>query len=305
MNGSIKDYMKVGIVHFMAFPETGKGTGPIYETVKRFVTDDYFDAIEITWIKDAQERTKTKEMLQGAHMAVYYGSQPRLLTQGLDINSEDESMRRRAIDEVKSAIDDAHDLGLGGVALLSGKDGGPDKREQLMNLLTSSLTELCGYAAERKMSVVLEVFDKTVDKKCLIGYAADAKDIAERVKKTHPNFGLMVDLSHIPLTYESPEQALLPVKEHLVHIHIGNAYMSEQSDPAYGDMHPRFGYPGSANDVPELMAFLKVLLQMGYLQQGNPKTVSFEIKPVPGEDPEVVIANAKRTLNEAWARLSL
>ena len=35
MNESIHKYMKVGIIHFMAYPSTMKGEGPIVETVKK------------------------------------------------------------------------------------------------------------------------------------------------------------------------------------------------------------------------------------------------------------------------------
>jgi hypothetical protein len=31
--------------------------------------------------------------------------------------------------------------------------------------------------------------------------------------------------------------------------------------------------------------------------------VSFEIKPMDGQDPELVIANAQRVMNLAWAQL--
>jgi hypothetical protein len=31
--------------------------------------------------------------------------------------------------------------------------------------------------------------------------------------------------------------------------------------------------------------------------------VGFEIKPMPGEDPDIVIAGTKRVWKEAWARL--
>ena len=52
MNEPMCRYMKTGIVHFMAFPETIKGEGPILETVYKIATDDYFSAIELTSIKD-------------------------------------------------------------------------------------------------------------------------------------------------------------------------------------------------------------------------------------------------------------
>ena len=56
MNESMYKYMKVGIIHFMAFPSTIKGDGPIAETIRKIAVDDYFNAIEITWIKDSSSR---------------------------------------------------------------------------------------------------------------------------------------------------------------------------------------------------------------------------------------------------------
>jgi len=95
------------------------------------------------------------------------------------------------------------------------------------------------------------------------------------------------------------------VREHIAHIHIGNAYFKDRQDPAWGDQHPRFGYPGSANDVPEIVAFLRELFTIGYLRADGTRrgAVSFEIKPVGDEDSTVMIAAAKRKLLEAWAKL--
>jgi hypothetical protein len=73
--------------------------------------------------------------------------------------------------------------------------------------------------------------------------------------------------------------------------------------PGYGDSHPRFGFPGSENDVDELTEYLRVLLKVGFLNKENPPIVSFEVKPFGEEDPELVIANAKRVLNMAWAKV--
>jgi hypothetical protein len=33
MRDSLQSHMKVGIVHFMAFPQCGTGEGPIYDTL--------------------------------------------------------------------------------------------------------------------------------------------------------------------------------------------------------------------------------------------------------------------------------
>jgi sugar phosphate isomerase/epimerase len=291
----------------MAFPATIKGEGPILETIRQILADDYFRVLELSWIKDSAVRAQVKAMIQSSGVEAKYGAQPRLLTQKLDLNSADEAMRQRAVAEIKLAVDEAAELGLRDVGLLSGSDVAAAERPSAMDRLEKSLVELCSYAGERGCSLVLEVFDRDIDKKALIGPVDTALEIATRVKRSHKNFGLLVDLSHIPLLNESPEQALVPVKEHIAHIHIGNAYFTERTDPAWGDNHPRFGYPGGANDVPEIVAFLRVLFQIGYLKADGSKrgNVSFEIKPLPGEDATVMIAAAKRKLDEAWARLTL
>ena len=52
MKESMYKYMRVGLIHFMAYPDTMAGEGPILETIRKIAVDDYFNAIEITWIKD-------------------------------------------------------------------------------------------------------------------------------------------------------------------------------------------------------------------------------------------------------------
>ena len=153
------------------------------------------------------------------------------------------------------------------------------------------------------MRVAMEVFDYDVDKKSLIGPAPLAARFAAEVRANHPHFGLMVDLSHIPLLHETNEESILPVKEFITHAHIGNCVMKDSSMNAYGDVHPRFGFSNGENDVDEVVAFLRVLLQIGYLNEKDPPILSFEVKPFGDEDPELVIANAKRTLNLAWAKV--
>ncbi|MEW6107107.1 MAG: hypothetical protein AB1563_12225, partial [Bacillota bacterium] len=147
---------------------------------------------------------------------------------------------------------------------------------------------------------------RDVEKKSLVGPNNIALRIVQDVRKEYDNFGLLVDLSHLPLLGQTPEDALVPVKDYLMHVRIGNAVVGDRSHPAYGDAHPWFGIRGGANDVDEVVPFLRVLFDIGYLgNAGPPRTVSFEVKSLPGEAPEIVIANAKRTLNEAWAGLEV
>jgi sugar phosphate isomerase/epimerase len=303
MNEPMRKYMKVGLVHFMAYPATIKGEGAVMETIKRLALDDYFSAIEITTIKSDEDRGNVKKMLETSHMTVAYGAQPRLLISGLNINDLNEEARQKALANLKEGIDEAYELGCTGFAFLSGKYE-EAKKEEAFETLVNSTNEICAYAKSKgSMRIALEVFDYDVDKRSLIGPAALALRYAQEIRKQHDHFGLMVDLSHIPLIHETIEESLIPVKDYIIHAHIGNCVVKNAELPAYGDVHPRFGFPGGENDVDEVVHYLRVLFDIGFLNDKNPPIVSFEVKPFGDEDPDVVIANAKRTLNEAWARL--
>ncbi|MFY0628008.1 MAG: TIM barrel protein [Reichenbachiella sp.] len=299
--------MQPGIVHFMIYPQVIKGEGPILDTLQSIVNDDYFKVVEVTWMKDPAVRAKAKAMLEASGMSIKYGAQPRLLTQQLNLNSTDLEHRNKAIATIKEGIDETVELGLTDLGLLSGAYPGEAGKAEAMDLLVDSMDQICTYATEKSVNIVLEVFDQKIDKKCLIGPAVDTLEFCERVSAKHESFGLIVDLSHIPLLSESPAESLRPVSKYVKHIHIGNAYMNSTDDPAYGDHHPRFGYPGGMNDVDEIVAFLKELFNIGYLKAdgSQPMPVSFEIKPVGDEDPIGMIANSKRKLNEAWVKLQL
>ena len=288
----------------MAYPQVMKGEGPIIETLQKIAEDDFFTAVEVSWIKDAKVRQKAKKLLEVSHLTVAYGAQPRLLVKKLNLNSFDEAERKEAVDEVKAGVDEAYEIGAKGLGFLSGKDPGEEKREKALDLLISSTKEICKYAQSKgNLMIALEVFDQEIDKKCLIGSADLAKRYAAEVRKEFDNFGLLVDLSHLPLLGESPTQAIMPVKDYLVHAHMGNCILKDKEHPGYGDQHPRFGIKGGENDVKELTEYLKVLLNIGFLNPQNPPIVSFEVKPLADESSEVVIANAKRVLREAWAKI--
>ncbi|MGI6037490.1 MAG: sugar phosphate isomerase/epimerase family protein [Limnochordia bacterium] len=299
-------YMKVGIIQFMLYPAVMKGEGPILETLERIVTDDFFSAVEVTTMKDDAVREKARQMLEATKMDVYFGAQPILLSTKLNVNDLDETGRRNAVNRLKEAVDEAYELGAKGFAFLAGPDPGDAQREKGLELLADSIREICEHAAKKgDMKVALEVFDRDIEKNSIIGPSKLAGEFAAKLQPECPNFGLMHDLSHVPLLRESSMESLSAVKDQLIHIHIGNALMNDPKDPAYGDAHPRFGYPGSENDVPELVEFLKALFAIGYLKEDGSErpVVSFEVKPVGDESSEIVLANAKRTLLEAWAQL--
>jgi len=303
MQAPMESYMRVGIVHFMAFPTLAQGEGPWEDTVRHIALDPFFSAVEITHIADDQIRTRVKDLIRLAHLSLGYGAHPAILGGGLNLNSLDEEERRRSLDVLKVHLDEAADMEAETFVVLSGRDPGPEQRLPAVRALVESLRELCAYSAERNgPKVVAEIFDCAVDKCCLLGPSTLGREVAERVTRKYDNFGLLVDLSHIPLLRESPREALVPLQDYLAGVHLGNAVLNPDL-PAYGDHHPIFGTPGGVNDVPEVRDFLKVLLDIGFLNGQTRPIVSFEIKPMPGQDALIMIANAKRVLKQAWAMI--
>jgi sugar phosphate isomerase/epimerase len=214
-------------------------------------------------------------------------------------------MRDRAVDALKGCIDQAAELGISRLATLSGWDPGDALRPQAMEWLHDSISQVCAYGRDHGVGITLETFDRFVDKKAIIGPAGEAAALSARLRRKYPDFGLMYDLSHLPLLDEEALLALYAVRDHLVHVHVGNC-VKAPGRPAYGDAHPRFGFPGGENDVDQLANFLRALFAVGYLktnpERGKP-WVGIEVKPQPGETSDALLAGTRRVWIEAWARV--
>ncbi len=302
------DQFHMGLIHFMAYPDA-RTEEEILSTIKRVLTDEFFQAIEVSALIDEDLFKEIGKMCETAKVELLVAAQPVVLTKKLDLGSIDERERNEAVQELKSAIDKAYISGARTVALLSGKIPKAEI-EKAKDQLVKSLVELCDYAKskciedDRTISVNLEIFDWAVDKKALVGPAPVAFEIASRVRNHCGNFGLTVDLSHQPLLFEDPFYTVSLLSPFITHVHIGNAVL-EKDHPLYGDLHPRFGINGGVNDVEELTYFLRTLWKNNYFEKRvatQKPVISFEIKPLPDEDPDLVIANAKRTFLAAYSK---
>ncbi len=294
MKESIHKYFLLGTVHWMSYPKLDP-----MESLQAICGDDFFDAVEVKGF--GEKNVEAKAMLKQSRLRVCYGAQPRLLGPKLNTNAIDEEDRKKAEATLLEAVDEAKELGAKGIAFLAGRWDNETK-ERAYGQLLKTTENVCDYAAARGMTVELEVFDFDMDKAVLIGPAPYAAEFAADVRATHSNFGLLVDLSHFPTTYETSRFVIETLREYITHLHFGNAVVEPGCD-GYGDLHPRLGYPNGANDVLELVDFLRVLRQEGFFRAEDPLVLSMEVAPRPGEDERIVLANTKRALNRAWALL--
>jgi sugar phosphate isomerase/epimerase len=293
-------WLKVGIVHFMAFPQCIGGDGPILETVETIVNDEFFSSIEVGIISDERIRSQVADLLRVGSLKVGFGAQPVVLRGKLDFSSADPAVRRHAIETIKGVIPQAAQLGAGALAMLSGPDKPEEERPRAFERLHDALVEIGRACEAHGLGLTLETFDRTVDKKALVGSNAEANGLAQEVRRSVPSFGLMLDLSHFPIQFEGIREAVIAARETLVWAHCGNAILKE-GHPLSGDNHPRFGHPDGFNGAAELRTYIDALINVGYLAPEKGSVLAFEVKPAPGESSQAVIANAKRTLKEAWA----
>ena len=302
----LKQYANIGLVHAMAYPEANSSEYEYLSTLEKTVEDEYFDIVEIIPPLNPGMDGTVSELVRSSGMDWVYCATPAQYGQKLDLNSFDPDARAHAIDVLKREIDYSNRLGIKKVQVCSGMQVAEiKKRAAARSVLAESLRALCAYAEPADVSLVLEIFDFEIEKKRFLGHSIDAELVAREVTAQHSNFGLLQDLSHIPIMYETPYPAVLTVAPHLVHTHIGNCIFRDRTHPRFGDTHPMFSVADSEVGVSELTAFLESLFAVDYLGAGKKGAVSFEIKTWKGENPNEIIANAKNTLRQAWEAMNV
>jgi sugar phosphate isomerase/epimerase len=225
-----------------------------------------------------------------------------LVRNGLDLSEANPRERTATLDAVKEIMAEAVEWQALFFELVSGPDPGEQGRKGAIARLVSSLKELCEASRTAKgPAVLLESFDRQpYAKNRLIGATQDAVQVARAVASYYPRFGLLLDLSHLPLLSESPPDAVAKAADYLKHVHIGNCVTRYPDHPAYGDEHPPFGIEEGENGPEQLAAFLRALLDVGYLREGSPNAVSFDVKPLKQEDVGKVLDSCKKTFEAAW-----
>ena len=101
-----------------------------------------------------------------------------------------------------------------------------------------STKELCAYGQEKGVAIILETFDRAVDKKALDWAESAGGRVRSIGSASCPEFGLMYDLSHQPLLGEGFEEALGLLKDYLVHIHVGNCVVTPGAPRVRGPAPP-------------------------------------------------------------------
>jgi len=296
----------IGIVSFMAYPDIGSGKGPVIESIKKIVSDPFFSLIEITHIEDEDIREEVKKILISSNIRDSFGAHPAIFGGKLNINSVDEKIRDESAGALEKLIDEAYEMNSESFVFVSGPVSAKASPASQLELLKLSINRLCAYNLKTAreygkdpVDMILETFDqKPFAKNRLIGPTDISVGLARDIREKFDNFGLLLDLSHLPIQGEDYKDSLEKARGYIKHIHIGNCILKDKEHAAYGDEHPRFCIDEGEIFIGELAGFIKTLDETGYLK--DPKNaISFEVKPLKGEDPDITIAGSKRVLMDA------
>lgn len=292
-----------GIVHYALFPSAGSGEGDIAASLVPILDDDFFQAIEITWIKDKSMLRRVANLLRGSRLTVMFSGGPPLLSGGYNLSSTNPRERREAFEFTKRLVDMAYELGGRSLLISSGRDPGESLRRLAISIFMESLAEICSYAIAQNpsapLAICLEPFDSDVHQRQLLGPTRVSTASVSAVRQVYSNCGITLDMSHIAQLHEGIEEAVQEAGDCLIHAHIANCVLT-QGDPLYGDMHPPFGVPNGVYGLADIARFVNALDAGGYFTRPCPygrPVVSVEIRPQPGQNPEDIISQYKAELS--------
>lgn len=279
---------KVGIVTFMAFPDLLQSENKV-EKLKPVIDDPFFDLLEIPSISD-QEWQSIQDYVHSTRGSMDFalGLQPKVLG-GVNPSSTNEEERKKAEEILVNEVEKAGERGIIGVGVCSGPY--TEEKEKAKEAFVKTISAMAAKASEYGVSIFVETFDTSWDKKRLLGPIEFSTKVIEEIRETHDNVYLMWDLSHGPMLNEKPE-VLREYGDLIGHIHIG---CTKEINGVLYDWHPGFYRPGAINTEKDVVELLSVLYDIKY--KG---AVSFEVKPEEGQHPLEVIHTAKSVLIRAF-----
>lgn len=301
MQTSIHKYLKVGLVYSQAYPDSFTSDENFIENFQKVSLDPYFDATEFHSPKDRAIRKECIKILQDSGMYKIYMGTVEFGNADANMLSWDKSVRNEALRISCRLVDDALEWEAEEVMFFSAPDVGEEHRKEAYKYLEEYYINLANYiTSQGKIRLRMEVNDRNpIAKNFLCGPIAEATVVCQNVRKHYPDFGLVIDLSHVPLLEEEPRETVLKAEDMFVHAHVGTCVKDPKSELC-GDMHPGFQTEGSENDVNDVVEFIKAGIESGAISDKDPMPLSIEVRPYGTQTTDDVVEYAKKLLTQAW-----
>ena len=301
MKDDIRQYARLGLVHHMLYAESMEDPDLHVQTLEAFVHRDDVETFDCCLPYGDERRSRLIPIIRecGKEHVTFATHLFPLRKIGLSSPAPYEQAQIRMI--IRDMIDQAVAIGATGLIFASGDPEPAKATPAHYETFADFCRWLCLELKSHGITAMLEPFDTTIDKKFLYGSSTECMALIESLQPEIDNFGIELDLAHVPLIGESFEHAIRTVAPALKRVHLGNCVLKDKSNPRYGNTHPPIGFDGGEIDVPEVAQILRCLLDIGFLSKEQRGDLLIEMTPWPGRTVEETIADAKDRLQQAWA----
>lgn len=300
----LRKFARIGLVHHMLYPRCVDDPDYHERTLIELVRRSDIETLDccLPYGRDRQERLIDAIRESGkTHLAFAIHLYPFAKLPFTATQPSQQAQARLIIDDM---IRQAAAIGAAGFIFAA---GGPP-------FATASAAEheaffdfccwLCENLAKHNIDAMLEPFDYDFDKSFLYGPMERCVELAARVRERFPNFGLEVDVAHLPLMHEDFSQALQLAAPYLKRVHLGNCVSRKTDDPFFGDKHPPIGYAHGDIDVPQIAIILQTLHEIGFLHPDRRGDLVIEIKPFSHLSEDESVADNLGRVKKAWSQVS-
>ena len=278
----------LGINHQFLYPDAITDAKTHTESLKELSSFDNIDALDC-WIWRGAAAREEATILRESGKIINYNIGDRFGEEVCKGASALQKDRDYAYSTIMREIEYAMSVDSKKIVFATGPDFPEDRQratDRFFDFVMSLLDKI-----PKDVTLALEPTDRDIDKHFLLGPIDETVSFIKRVRDAGgKNFGLLLDMCHVPIMHETLDSALEKSADTLVHIHLGNCMISNKNDPLYGDKHPAWGYTGGEYAENEAVHFLKQLRKIGYLDIPN-NTVTFEMRRIEG-------LGAKESLDE-------
>jgi sugar phosphate isomerase/epimerase len=294
-----KDAMILGINHQFIHLRAMEDAAWHAKTLARLAADDRFDALDC-WVWAAEPyRTEEIRLLSDCGRQINYNIGDRRGEAVSCFAACDAAGSRYAWDQFRREAEMALAAGARKLIIGSGPDL-PDRRDAALAAFAEFLTRACAWLPS-DVSLNLEPTDRDLDKFFLLGPLPEAVRLVMDLRNRGvANLALLLDMGHIPLLHETIGRAVEQVASCLGHVHLGNCIISNRSHPLFGDKHVAWCESDGVYQFQDVVVMLQHLLHIGYLGPDRRATVTFEMRPLTGLDPEDSIVRFISILDLAW-----
>ena len=285
------------------WPTSREREGDTLAALQWVLEDQFFRAFQTVEVPYAAERKAIAKLLASNNFYLDYCVARVLNDHQGNLSSLDEDQRTRSVQLVQDQLADAREIGASALSLVPGKRPAEwSLREQALEALRQSMTEIIRYAAEHypDIRILLEPLDVKAHKKHSFGYIPDAQQLTAALQEQGLPLYINVDTAHCWLNEEDPV-AMLQAVPKVLEFHFCNCVTDPDSE-LYGDHHMPLGEPGRMTHA-TMGRMIAQLKETGFLNPRDKPYLLFEVIKPPAVDSQTHLRHCQQFFIDALAQV--